>query len=417
MHCCHIAALLVIAALASGCVEAAMPAAGLSPAPASLDCQPVQRQPLVADVSLVGHAEPAKAHSYCNLLENDARVWRRPTLPLHRFSSEYCRAGRTGHWPSPRRLDRDDAAYFVTPRPTSRNRSASAGPAIAAANRRSGVGHANLQERLEQVNQTLADVGRLQAAGLGSPVSQPEVQAQRLDLEHKRIEVEPTIDQLNSQLANLLGQEPPPALAFWPDIDLKVDPAVPAVADAQSLAVVQRADLAVIHWRPIPATAAIWTPCDRSWRQSHAGLGLAASGCPLIALVHVRAKDDEASERQGQLLSAVADQERAARHDVAQAIAAIHARLAQIDLAASRRIEFLEQHREALRRRAEAAPAASFDARKATLDLLVVRQDLFHDVIEWKIAAVELRELEGELAIECGFTAALVCGGGQRPCW
>jgi outer membrane protein TolC len=136
----------------------------------------------------------------------------------------------------------------------------------------------------------------------------------------------------------------------------------------------------------------------------------------LIALVHVRARDDEASERQGQLLSAVADQERAARHDVAQAIAAIHARLAQIDLA-RRRIEFLEQHREALRRRAEAAPAASFDARKATLDLLAARQDLFHDVIEWKIAAVKLRELEGELAIECGFTAALDCGGGQRQCW
>ena len=252
-------------------------------------------------------------------------AWRRPTLPLH-----VCSSKNPPRWPhrplaittpaQPRRR----SVFCGSRRPTSGiARPRQPCNCCCESPRRSRP--ANLQERLEQVNQTLADVGRLQAAGLGSPVSQPEVQAQRLDLEHKRIEVELTIDQLNSQLANLLGQEPPPAAQFWPDIDLKVDPAVPAVADAQSLAVVQRADLAALapggrFERPGDLDA-----MRSLLAQSHAGLGLAASGCPLIALVHVRARDDEASERQGQLLSAVADQERAARHDVAQAIAAIHA--------------------------------------------------------------------------------------------
>ena len=41
--------------------------------------------------------------------------------------------------------------------------------------------------------------------------------------------------------------------------------------------------------------------------------------------------------------------------------------------------------------------------------LMAAEQDLFHDVIEWKLAVVKLREAQGALAIECDFTAALDC--------
>jgi outer membrane protein TolC len=133
-----------------------------------------------------------------------------------------------------------------------------------------------------------------------------------------------------------------------------------------------------------------------------------------LSFLHLRAKSDEAGVRQGQLMSALADQERSTRQDVAQAVAAIEARLVQIGLA-RRRLEFLEQHREGLRRKEEVAPAAGFEGRKAALEVLAAQQDLFHDVIEWKLAAVKLRELEGELAIECGYTAALDCRAACCP--
>jgi hypothetical protein len=127
-----------------------------------------------------------------------------------------------------------------------------------------------------------------------------------------------------------------------------------------------------------------------------------------LSFLHGRAKSDEADVRQGQLVSALADQERATRQDVAQAVAVIEARLAQIALARGR-LEFLEQRREGLRRMEEVAPAAGFEGRKAALDVLAAQQDLFHDFIEWRLGAVKLRELKGELAIECGYTAAIDC--------
>jgi N-acyl-D-aspartate/D-glutamate deacylase len=120
-------------------------------------------------------------------------------------------------------------------------------------------------------------------------------------------------------------------------------------------------------------------------------------------LLHFRAKNDEAAIREEQLQAAVADKERAIRHEVAQAVATLEARLNQIALA-ERRLEFLGDHREGLRRKAEVTPAATFEVRKATLAVLVAQQDLFHDVIEWKVAVVKLREAQGELAIECGYT-------------
>ena len=121
-----------------------------------------------------------------------------------------------------------------------------------------------------------------------------------------------------------------------------------------------------------------------------------------FSLLHLHAKDDEAAIREEQLQAAVADKERSIRHEVRQAVATIEARLNQIALA-QRRVDFLAEHRELLQRKSDVTPTARFDVRKASIAILVAQQDLFHDVIEWKIAVAKLRELQGELAIECGY--------------
>lgn len=408
--CCHIAAVLVLIELASGCAwkrQCTQPSC--PPPPVAIDCQSVERQPLNPDVSLVAYSQPPLGWAYCNLPEKDAQCLAAANSANARLLEQEANAlgaQASGHH---RASSIETMQQILSLQAAQeRNRSAFAALQLLLRIAEAEAGADNLRQRLQQVDQTLTDVGRLQAAGLAAPISQPEVQAQRLDLEHKFVELELTLDQLNGQLANLLGSEPPPGTRYWPDIDLKVDPVVPAVAEAQSLAMVQRADLAALRLAANSGERGNLDAMRSLLAQSHAGLGHAASGCGLIALVHFRAREDEAGERQGQLLSVVADQERTTRHDVAQSITTIHARLAQIDLT-HRRLDFLEQHRAALRRKAEAAPAASFDGRKAALDRLAAEQDLFHDVIEWKLAAVKLRELEGELAIECGYTAALEC--------
>ena len=64
----------------------------------------------------------------------------------------------------------------------------------------------------------------------------------------------------------------------------------------------------------------------------------------------------------------------------------------------------MQRQHERLLQKKQLDGAAIFEARKARLDVLAAEQDLLHDVIEWKLAVVKLREAQEELAIECGFS-------------
>ena len=136
------------------------------------------------------------------------------------------------------------------------------------------------------------------------------------------------------------------------------------------------------------------------------GLGLSSGAGGLCSLLHFRAAADEAAVRGDQVQSAIADKQRSIRHEVAQAIATIDARLNQVAIS-QRRVEVLRLHLENLQRGSANVAGASFEIRRARLAVMAAERDVFHDVIEWKIAVVKLREAEGELAIECGYSSAL----------
>jgi outer membrane protein TolC len=263
----------------------------------------------------------------------------------------------------------------------------------------------SLRRQLAEIKDTLADLKRLQIAGLDQPLSPPQTEAQHSEAEHKLAETELTIDQLNEQLAMLLGGELPPGSRYWPDVNLQVNPAIPLLEEAQSLAIIQRADLAALRVAasssPRETTTAV-----RAILGPAAGVGLSAAPCRLLSLLHFRAAADEATTRSDQLHSSIADKQQSIRHEVAQALLTIDTRLNQIALS-QRRTESLRLHQDNLQRTSAGVAGASFEIRRARLAVLAAEQDVFHDVIEWKIAAVKLREALGELAIDCGYTDAL----------
>jgi hypothetical protein len=47
--------------------------------------------------------------------------------------------------------------------------------------------------------------------------------------------------------------------------------------------------------------------------------------------------------------------------------------------------------------------ASPLSVRTITLDGVAAEQDLLHDVIEWKLAVVKLKQAQGLLATECGW--------------
>ncbi len=406
--CWHITIVLLLGMLAAGCAKdrkCCQPC--YPPYTVALECERVERQPLVADLSLLGNRSisPA-ARAYCNLTERDAQclaAMNAPNARLLELEADALEAQPSGvHHAA---AGGTTATALRLQAIHERNRNASA--AVQLLLRIAGAEHAadSLRQQLTEIKQTLDDLKRLQIAGMELPLSGPQTEAQHFEVEHKLGELELTIDLLNEQLAMLLGQTLPPATRYWPDVNLQVNPALPPAEESQALAVVQRADLAALRVAANGDGRDSGNAARALLGTSAAGLG-ASGGCGILSLVHFRAAEEEAALRSEQLYGAAADRERSTRHEVAQAIATIEARLNQLALS-QQRTEALKLHVDNLNRKAEASPVPSFEIRRAKLALLAAEQDLFHDVIEWKVAGVKLREAQGELAVECGYTDAL----------
>jgi hypothetical protein len=390
--------LLLAALSAAGCASRRCCTQANCRGPVVLDCQQVQRQAISPDVSAIPPRSSVTFEEplYCNLLERDAQCLAATTAPLAKLLEQEadalaCQPHGLHHSNSQctQRILYLQAAH-------ERNRNAAAALQLFLRLTEAEAGAANLRERLEEVGRLLADVERLQAAGVESTLSKSSVEAQQLELIHKQVDLEATIEDLNHQLVNLLGIEPLDS-RLWPAADLKVDAAVPSVDEAQQLALRQRCDLAALRLAACCDVEVMRTLLG----QANAGLGLSPS-CQALAALHLLANQCEGDIRSEQLSATAAEQERTLSIDVARAIATIEARLMQIGLS-RRRLEALEAQHARLEKKREIEATAAFEARKARLDVLAGEQDLLHDVIEWKLAVVRLRELQGELARECGF--------------
>src|SRR6186713_942610 len=100
--CWHIAIVLLLEMLAGGCAKDRQCCPPPYPqAPIAIDCQPVERQPLVADLSLLhNRPQPFPARSYCKLTERDAQCLAAMYAPNARLldqEAEAVLAQRAGH--------------------------------------------------------------------------------------------------------------------------------------------------------------------------------------------------------------------------------------------------------------------------------------------------------------------------------
>lgn len=409
------AALLAIS-LAGGCAvsQRCEPCISCSPPVLALDCRPVSRGAIVADLV---HVPPRDVFAfndqlaYCALGEREAQCLAATNASLARSLEQEAAAigaQSTGHH-GPDVASQQQILHLQAAH--ERNRAASAALQLYLRLVEAEGGVFNARQRSLEVNQMLSDVQRLQAAGLDSPASLSTIQAQQLELVHKQVDLEALIDQLNHQLVVLLGAEPPPGARLWPEANLHVDPVVPDVAASQQIALSQRADLCALRVAAAANDPNNLETSRAALAQSGTGLGMTLGPCvSLLSLFHHKARREEAGIRQAQLAGTLADQERQARHDVAEAISTLQARLVQIGLN-RRRVEMLEKQHGRLEQARAVDPAAGFQARRAHLDTLAGQQDLLHDVVAWKLAIVKLHEAQGALAIQCGFTAGLQCAG------
>lgn len=272
----------------------------------------------------------------------------------------------------------------------------------------------NLQRRGQEIDTMLADVDRVQQRGLLSPVSKPELAAQRLELWHRQVELRSTVQQLNSRLLELLGTELAAAALYWPETSLVVTTDVPDKDDSIGFALANRADLAALRLAANADGADSLAAARTLLQLAGGGLGAPAAKAQgrLGMLLHPHATERDQSARSQQLADLLSDRQRTVRQETLLAVSTVEAQLVQIGLT-RRRLEVAKEHLQAMEDQQRLAEGGAFSVHKARLDAIAVEQDLLHDVIEWKLALVKLKQAEGLLAIECGYDAVARCAPGR----
>lgn len=369
-------------------------------------CRPVPREPLVADLSSLTAAQhspdTSDPQSYCALPEREAQCLAAMNDALANLLLKEAEA-LTAQGNAGSSLTSDLLVLRAT-----HERNQAAGRALTAFWRllEAEAGAQNLRVRVREVDAMLAELDRLRERGILPPVPRAEIEQQRLELWHKQVELLATLDQLNHNLQLLIGADLMENAHFWPEAALQVDGAVPNRDEAINVAFAQRADLAAIALAAGSSGEEQGEAARVLLSASGSGLGIAPpTPCCLSLLMLMHAGDCAAPVRSQQLCDLLADRRRTARHEVAQAAFAIQVCGERIRLT-KRRLELAQGHLRAVEEQREAIASPALAVLKARLTVLGVEQDLLHDVVEWKLAGVKLREAQGLLAVECGYDEA-----------
>ncbi|HTN77137.1 MAG TPA: hypothetical protein VL096_17880, partial [Pirellulaceae bacterium] len=376
------------------------------------DCQPVGRQPLVPDVAQVPTASAPRSTSnqaFCALEEQNAQCLAAMNASLANLLDQEAEAvaqQRGGHLCS--QSGSTALSSELLELSATHQRNAAAANSLEAFLRlvEAEAGADNLELRRKELDLMLADITVLLEQGLLTPISKAEVEAQRLELWHRQVDLQATIQKLNGQLEELLGVEIADEARFWPVASLLVTAETPDRTAAVQLALTHRADLAAIRLAASTSGAESTAAARTILQLTGAGLGMAPSTpCCLSLLLLAHGGNCEDAVREQQLDQLRSDRERSIRQETRLAAALVETRLEQIGMT-KRRLEFARQHLKASEERQAAAANAPLAVRKARLDTFAIEQDLLHDVIEWKLAIVKLKEAQGLLAVECGYDNA-----------
>ena len=90
------------------------------------------------------------------------------------------------------------------------------------------------------------------------------------------------------------------------------------------------------------------------------------------------------------------------------ALQGIKVRLQQVALT-EQRLQLLKNERESIARQFALGGATILDLRRARLKVIAGETDLLRDVIQWKLEVVKLKESQGMLAEECGYSCRACC--------
>ncbi len=268
----------------------------------------------------------------------------------------------------------------------------------------------------ERARETLRRAEQMKKLGIPLPSPLEEYQRQLVELQLQQAQNQLTLEQLNGKLRLALG------FGAEDDWRIQADPGVGLVSDsvgdvesAVRLGMSQRPQLLLL--RALIADLDRDTlGASRAFLQTISPLlALSRPGpnCKLLPLLgrlsHVRPGQEEEVERiRDQLRTFLRERERETEAEIREAAYEVNARREAVVLAREASERRHERIRDLEKQRAEGLRGIS-ELTQAHMDWYKARGEVIKEFLGWKIAAVKLKQAQGILPAECGYTDAAPC--------
>ncbi len=274
-----------------------------------------------------------------------------------------------------------------------------------------------LDRSLDEVRRSIENFRKAKDTGLSVPGDEAKLRTQEIDLEDRKAQLDAAVGQLDEQLCQLLGLERDPSQPLWPGADMTVSVGPIDLETAVAEGLHSRPDLALLCALRENVNEQTLAPIRSALARVDPLMGRPTPKKHMISTAVHRARVClETQARQEQLDQLLESQKRSAEDEIRRAASEAEKRLRQLGLAKDK----LDQSQGLLRRlrqrrEAKGAPQAS-EISAAQLEVFAAESDAFQAIVEWKIALVKLKQSQGLLASECGYTLpATCCEGCLKP--
>jgi hypothetical protein len=268
-----------------------------------------------------------------------------------------------------------------------------------------------LNRGLERDRETLQRVERLKELGIALPAPIEDYQRQLVELQLQQAQNQLTIEQLNSKLRLALGYDSSSPWRFW--LDAGVPLGSESVSDEESavqLGLAQRPQLLLLR-SMIANLDRDTLGSARSLLQTLNPLLAMSNPGPSCKLITILGKmlhlhpgqDDEVERVRAQLSDYLRERERTVAMEIREAVYEVRERREAIILAREVSGRWQARIADLEKQHAQGMPVFA-DLTKAHLESYKARGEVVKEFLGWKIAAVKLKQAQGILPAECGYT-------------
>jgi outer membrane protein TolC len=266
---------------------------------------------------------------------------------------------------------------------------------------------------LEEVRRTVENFRKAKDTGLSVPGDEARLLNQETELVDRRVQLETGLEQLEGQLCQLLGLDAAPDQPLWPGADMTVNVSPVDVEAAVAEGLRSRPDLAELCVLRENASEETLRSIRGALARVDPLLGLASSAKHMVCPAKHRARVSlETQTRREQLDDLLEFQKRSAEGEIRRAAGDVEARLRRIGLAKDKLDQCQALWRRLRERREAKGTVQASEISAAQLEVLRAESEAFQAVVEWKIALVKLKQSQGLLAAECGYTLPAACCDG-----